>query len=624
MASLSSFHSLHRQIDKYDGQSIFICNRIVYELENWLGAGASGSVYHGIETATQKTVAIKILNPIGYKLFPAPQISQCIIISKGLALSKEQAMGKSPLLASNVWWLLYTSTKQMIAAYEDPNRHQLRELTLPKCVEVWGWSPLGADKLQYEDVEKKNIDKANSDVPIVSSKYLKWLYSRQAICKEMNSMVQVGHEHPNIIDLVEVLELIQDSKATLFLVLEYVNGGELFERMKMCNHGTSEEFAKQYFTQLLSGIDYCHQKGVVHRDLKPENLLLSDSSENALLKIADFGLSAVVFAAESIGSGIGSSPSLDTLLSISLQDLDVNDNSSSNSNNSNNNNINNNSNQQGNNYHSNNNNKHHHQYPSHSNNGEGSPSNGKANRARQQAVQLTPPSSLLSSPSDKSPLDKPALRRLRSVVGSPHYVAPEVISHDQSGYDGSKVDMWSAGIILYALLTGQHPFGSDIALCPQFQKYKKWVATDYTVAVKEGRQPLYPTWFFPPRVSASAASLIVLLLHYDPSQRITAAEAQMHAWFHSSSAIELKAMSLSSTSANTKFNEQHQHQQHTQQGSSSPTAATSVSRTVTRQRTNNQGVSVIFNIIEDSQTPAAFIAESATHLAHSLHSNDSP
>lgn len=49
-----------------------------------------------------------------------------------------------------------------------------------------------------------------------------------------------------------------------------------------------------------------HSLGVVHRDLKPENLLLSDSSDSAILKIADFGFSAVIFASES--SSVHESP----------------------------------------------------------------------------------------------------------------------------------------------------------------------------------------------------------------------------------------------------------------------------------------------------------------------------
>jgi len=98
-------------------------------------------------------------------------------------------------------------------------------------------------------------------------------------------------DHPNVIKLHEVLELIQDSKSTLFLVLELVTGGELFDRIKV-GCGTTEEIARRYFRQLLSGVACCHARGVCHRDLKPENLLLSDGTEGAVLKIADFGLSA--------------------------------------------------------------------------------------------------------------------------------------------------------------------------------------------------------------------------------------------------------------------------------------------------------------------------------------------
>jgi pentatricopeptide repeat domain-containing protein 1 len=82
----------------------------------------------------------------------------------------------------------------------------------------------------------------------------------------MNNMVIIG-EHPNIVELLEVLELIQDSKAVLFLVLEFVNGGELFERMKRNGLGSSEEFARRYFSQLLSGIEYCHGKGETCKSL---------------------------------------------------------------------------------------------------------------------------------------------------------------------------------------------------------------------------------------------------------------------------------------------------------------------------------------------------------------------
>lgn len=54
--------------------------------------------------------------------------------------------------------------------------------------------------------------------------------------------------------------------------MELVTGGELFERMKV-GQGNSETSGRKYFNQLLSGIEYCHARGVCHRDLKPENLL---------------------------------------------------------------------------------------------------------------------------------------------------------------------------------------------------------------------------------------------------------------------------------------------------------------------------------------------------------------
>lgn len=91
--------------------------------------------------------------------------------------------------------------------------------------------------------------------------------------------------HPNVVNLIEVLA----SKTTIFIVLELVTGGELFD-MILATGKLPEDDARVYFHQLIDGVSYCHERGVCHRDLKPENLLLDDRGR---LKISDFGLSAL-------------------------------------------------------------------------------------------------------------------------------------------------------------------------------------------------------------------------------------------------------------------------------------------------------------------------------------------
>lgn len=92
-------------------------------------------------------------------------------------------------------------------------------------------------------------------------------------------------KHPNVVRIHEVM----GSKTKIYIVLEYVTGGELFDTI--VNHGRMrEDEARRYFQQLINAVDYCHSRGVYHRDLKPENLLL-DSCGN--LKVSDFGLSAL-------------------------------------------------------------------------------------------------------------------------------------------------------------------------------------------------------------------------------------------------------------------------------------------------------------------------------------------
>ncbi|XP_042476426.1 serine/threonine-protein kinase SRK2A-like isoform X2 [Macadamia integrifolia] len=91
--------------------------------------------------------------------------------------------------------------------------------------------------------------------------------------------------HPNIIRFKEVVL----TPTHLAIVMEYAAGGELFERI--CNAGRfSEDEARYFFQQLISGVNYCHSMQICHRDLKLENTLL-DGSPAPRLKICDFGYS---------------------------------------------------------------------------------------------------------------------------------------------------------------------------------------------------------------------------------------------------------------------------------------------------------------------------------------------
>ncbi|XP_057948695.1 CBL-interacting serine/threonine-protein kinase 23 isoform X3 [Malania oleifera] len=103
------------------------------------------------------------------------------------------------------------------------------------------------------------------------------------IKREISTMKLI--RHPNVIRMYEVMA----SKTKIYIVLEFVTGGELFD--KIASKGRlKEDEARKYFQQLINAVDYCHSRGVFHRDLKPENLLLD---ANGVLKVSDFGLSAL-------------------------------------------------------------------------------------------------------------------------------------------------------------------------------------------------------------------------------------------------------------------------------------------------------------------------------------------
>ncbi|XP_022740187.1 SNF1-related protein kinase catalytic subunit alpha KIN10-like [Durio zibethinus] len=204
--------------------------------------------------------------------------------------------------------------------------------------------------------------------------------------------------HPHIIRLYEVIETATD----IYVVMEYVKSGELFDYIVEKGR-LQEDEARNFFQQIISGVEYCHRNMVVHRDLKPENLLL-DSKCN--VKIADFGLSNV------------------------MRDGHF----------------------------------------------------------------------------------------LKTSCGSPNYAAPEVISGKL--YAGPEVDVWSCGVILYALLCGTLPF-DDENIPNLFKKIKEFAL----FVLQRGIYTL------PSHLSPGARDLIPRMLVVDPMKRMTIPEIRQHPWF---------------------------------------------------------------------------------------------
>jgi calcium-dependent protein kinase len=93
-------------------------------------------------------------------------------------------------------------------------------------------------------------------------------------------------DHPNI---VKVLEFYQNEKY-FFIVTEYLEGGELFDRIMECQSFT-ETAAVDVMEQLLSAVLYLHRSNIIHRDLKPENIIFETKDPNSKIKVIDFGTS---------------------------------------------------------------------------------------------------------------------------------------------------------------------------------------------------------------------------------------------------------------------------------------------------------------------------------------------
>ncbi|KAJ3452153.1 serine/threonine-protein kinase fhke-related [Anaeramoeba flamelloides] len=125
-----------------------------------------------------------------------------------------------------------------------------------------------------------------------------WQSQKVKYVNEINILKDL--QHPNIIKLEEVY----DTENTLYLVMEYVDGGDLFYRISD-KQKYAEDEARELFKNLLETIKYLHGKGIVHRDLKPDNILLSNKESDTDIKVCDFGFARTVSESGLVSTKVG-------------------------------------------------------------------------------------------------------------------------------------------------------------------------------------------------------------------------------------------------------------------------------------------------------------------------------
>ena len=144
---------------------------------------------------------------------------------------------------------------------------------------AFGKVNLGLNVLTGRVVAIKSFNKSNLNSNSENMKKIKY---------ETNLMKKLNH--PNI---TKILELFED-KEYILIIMEYINGGNLFSFLKK-HRKVSEKTAKLLYRQIILGIKYMHEQGIVHRDIKLENILI-DLNNN--IKICDFGIGRVLSSPE--------------------------------------------------------------------------------------------------------------------------------------------------------------------------------------------------------------------------------------------------------------------------------------------------------------------------------------
>lgn len=133
-------------------------------------------------------------------------------------------------------------------------------------------------------IVRRGVHKVTGQIVAVKCIELSRLTKEDEDALEVEVEVMRKLNHPNLVQFIDYFEGVDYN----YLVMELMSGGELFTRI-VEKEKYSEKEAQRLIRTLTDAMGYCHSAGVVHRDLKPENILLANDSDDAPIKIADFG-----------------------------------------------------------------------------------------------------------------------------------------------------------------------------------------------------------------------------------------------------------------------------------------------------------------------------------------------
>ncbi|CAD8061097.1 unnamed protein product [Paramecium primaurelia] len=183
------------------------------------------------------------------------------------------------------------NSRKLIIQEQEQESDKQRQIGDYLLVKTLGLGTFGLVKLAIHQITQEKVA-----IKILEKSKIIDVADVERVTREIHILKLIRHIH--VIQLYEIIE----TKKYIFLVMEFCDGGELFDYI-VKHQKLSEIEACKFIQELISGIEYIHKLNIVHRDLKPENLLLDYQKS---LKIVDFGLSNTYKQGEQLKTACGS------------------------------------------------------------------------------------------------------------------------------------------------------------------------------------------------------------------------------------------------------------------------------------------------------------------------------